>query len=87
MADERIADENARLRRRVEELEAELALVRADTVKTVAAAQESLYWFERWGIDFNRLFARSEMELLRRAVRGARQVYRSALKAKRRITG
>ena len=86
-SDESLADENARLRARVAELEAELAAVKQETAVTVAHAQETLYWFERWGVDFNRLFSRREMEYLRKGVRGARQVYRSGLKAKRRIAG
>jgi hypothetical protein len=77
--------ENATLRDRVQQLEAELARVNAQTAETVAAAQETLYWFERWGVDFNRLFARPEMEVLRKAVRGARTVYRASLKTKRRL--
>src|SRR5690606_29302382 len=71
-----LAAENARLTARVEQLEAEVATLRADTVQTVAQAQETLYWFERWGVDFNRLFSRPEMELLRKGFRGLRTVYR-----------
>ena len=83
----RLQQENAELRARVEALETELASVRASTAQTVAQAQETLYWFERWGVDFNRLFARPEMELLRKAVRAVRQVYRAGLKLKRRVAG
>jgi cell division septum initiation protein DivIVA len=87
MASEDLAAENVELRARVEQLEAEVALLRSSTARTVAQAQETLYWFERWGVDFNALFSRREMELVRKAVRAARQVYRSALKLKRRLAG
>lgn len=86
-ADQDLATENAKLRARVEQLEFEIAALHRDTATTVAQAQETLYWFERWGVDFNRLFARPEMEYLRKAVRGARTVYRTGLKAKRRLIG
>jgi len=85
-AEHDLATENAQLRARVEQLEAEISTLRTATVQTVAQAQDTLYWFERWGVDFNRLFARPEMEVLRKFVRGLRQVYRSGLKAKRRLT-
>ncbi len=77
--------ENAALRARVDALETEVAELRASTAATVARAQETLYWFERWGVDFNGLFARPQMELLRKGVRAVRSVYRAALKAKRRV--
>lgn len=83
-ADPDLATENAQLRQRVAQLEAEIATLRSSTVATVAQAQETLYWFERWGVDFNTLFARREMELLRKAVRGVRAVYRAAVRARRR---
>ena len=86
-ADTDLSVENARLRARVEALEAEVAALHADTAKTVAQAQETLYWFERWGVDFNRLFARREMEQLRRLVRALRSIYRGGLRAKRRLLG
>lgn len=86
-ADQDLATENAELRARVDQLEAEIVALRRDTATTVAQAQETLYWFERWGVDFNRLFSRPEMEYLRKAVRGARTVFRTGLKAKRRLIG
>lgn len=82
-----VAAENALLRQRVEQLEAEVASLKAKTAQTVAHAQETLYWWERWGVDFNRLFSTPQMEVLRKAVRAGRQVYRGALKTKRRIVG
>jgi hypothetical protein len=86
-ADHELASENARLEARIAELETEIAMLRSTTASTVAQAQETLYWFERWGVDFNRLFARPEMEYLRRAVRGLRQVYRTGQTARRRLAG
>jgi cell division septum initiation protein DivIVA len=77
--------ENAELRARVQALEFEVATLRADTVHAVASAQETLYWFERWGLDFNTLMARREAELLRKSLRALRSIYRVLLKAKRRV--
>ncbi len=81
--DQDLAAENAQLRSRVDQLETEIAVLRADTVKTVASAQETLYWFERWGVDFNRLMSRPQAEFLRKVVRALRSVYRGAMSAKR----
>ncbi len=85
LTDSEIAAENARLQAQVEALEQEIAQLRSSTAQTVASAQETLYWFERWGVDFNSLMSRPQAEQLRKAVRGVRLVYRSALKAKRRV--
>ena len=85
LADQDLSTENAHLRARVAELEHEIATLRADTVHTVASAQETLYWFERWGVDFNNLMSRPEAEFLRKAVRALRGVYRTAVKVKRRV--
>lgn len=85
LADQDLPTENAQLRARVDELEREIATLRADTVLTVASAQETLYWFERWGVDFNSLMSRREAEFLRKAVRALRGIYRGAVKAKRRV--
>lgn len=79
-----LASENVALRARVQALETELATLRADTVELVASAQETIYWFERWGIDFNSVMARPQAEQLRKAVRKVRGVYRALLKFKRR---
>ncbi|MDO9352327.1 MAG: hypothetical protein Q7T55_01440 [Solirubrobacteraceae bacterium] len=77
--------QNEQLRTRVEQLELELATLRAQTVQTVASAQETLYWFERWGVDFNALFSRPQVDQLRKVVRALREVYRKAVKTKRRF--
>lgn len=85
--DQDISAENARLRARVGELEAEVAMLKATTAETLASAQETLYWWERWGLDFNKLFSTPQAELARKLVRGVRQIYRSGLKAKRSLLG
>lgn len=79
--------ENAALRARVEALEAEVQTLRTDTAATVAQAQETLYWFERWGVDFNSVMARPQAEQVRKAVRGLRAVYRKLIVLKRRLAG
>ena len=80
-----LSAENAALRARVDALELEITQLRASTAKTVASAQETLYWFERWGVDFNSLFSRPETEYLRKVVRALRSGYRAALKVKRSV--
>ena len=85
LTDSEIAAENARLRAQVQALENEIALLRSTTAQTVASAQETLYWFERWGVDFNSVMARPQAEQLRKAVRGVRVVYRRLLHVKRGI--
>lgn len=80
-----LATENAQLRVRVERLELEIAELRRDTAQTVAQAQETLYWFERWGLDFNRVMGTRQAEYARQGFRGIRAVYRSAIKLIRRI--
>lgn len=77
--------EVVRLRSRVVELEAEVAYLKQHTATLVAQAQETAYWFDRWGVDFNRLFSSPGMEVLRRLVRGVRAVYRAGLKLGRRL--
>lgn len=74
--DQDLAHENAELRARVAELETELAELRRDTAVTVANAQETLYWFERWGVDFNRVMGTPHAEVARKSFRGLRSIYR-----------
>jgi hypothetical protein len=80
-----IEAENARLRAQVDALEAELAALKRDTAQVVAEAQETLYWFERWGVDFNSVMSRPQADQARKAFRGARRVYRWGLNQKRRV--
>ncbi|MBJ7473094.1 MAG: hypothetical protein JHD16_17445 [Solirubrobacteraceae bacterium] len=79
--------ENARLQARVDQLEQEISDLRASTAATVASAQETLYWFERWGLDFNSIMSRPEAEQARKTFRALRSVYRRLVHFKRRITG
>jgi hypothetical protein len=69
-------DELEALRRRVAELERELAERTARANDAVAAAQDRSYWLDRWGIDLNALMRRRGAAELRAAIRAARAVYR-----------
>lgn len=80
-----LAAENAELRARVEALEVEIADLKQSTAATVASAQETLYWFERWGLDFNSIMSRPQADQARKAFRGIRQVYRRLVHVKRGI--
>jgi hypothetical protein len=73
------------LRARVAELEAQLLATERWGSQTVAQAQESLYWLERWGVNLNAVMDRPGAEQFRRGVRGVRQVYRAGLRLSRRL--
>lgn len=64
------------LRARVAELEQELVAVEDWANRSVGAAQERLYWLDRWGVDLNALMERRGAEEFRALIRGARSVYR-----------
>ena len=67
------------LRARVERLEAENAELAARANAAVAAAQDRVYWLDRWGIDLNALMRRRGAERVpRRAARASRCVVRRA---------
>jgi hypothetical protein len=68
--------EIAALRARVAELEAQLVEAEDWANRTVAAAQERVYWLDRWHIDLNRLMERPGAAELRALLRGARAVLR-----------
>jgi hypothetical protein len=70
------AAEIERLRARVVELEVRLVEVEDWANRTVGAAQERLYWLDRWQIDLNRLMERPGASELRQAIRAVRAVYR-----------
>lgn len=74
------------LRARVAELEAQLVEVEDWANRTVAAAQERVYWLDRWHIDLNRLMERPGAAELRAVVRGIRAVYRSLSPLCRRLS-
>jgi hypothetical protein len=70
-------DELASLRRRVADLERELAERTARANEAIAAAQDRSYWLDRWGIDLNALMRRRGAAELRAAVRATRAIYRA----------
>jgi len=89
VAVEEHADEQAEisaLRARVAELEHELAEQSRTTNALVAKSQERLYWYDRWGIDLERVMsnpgAESALELLKKG----RSVIRWVRKLKRKAT-
>jgi hypothetical protein len=69
-------DEVEVLRRRVADLERELAERTARANDAVAAAQDRSYWLDRWGVDLNALMRKRGAAELRAAIRAARAVYR-----------
>jgi hypothetical protein len=80
-------DELEALRRRVAELERELAERTARANDAVAAAQDRSYWLDRWGLDLNALMRRRGAAELRAAMRAARAVYRMLFDLRSRSRG
>ena len=80
------ADERAELealRTRVGQLERQVAAANA----AVAAAQERVYWLDRWHIDLNALMRRRGAAELREAIRVVRGAIRMVRRAKRKLLG
>jgi hypothetical protein len=75
------------LRRRVADLERELAERTERANAAVAAAQDRSYWLDRWGIDLNALMRRRGAAELRAAIRAARAVYRLLYDVRSRARG
>jgi hypothetical protein len=75
-----------RLRARVAELEARLVEVEDWANRTVGAAQERLYWLDRWQIDLNRLMQKPGAAEFRAVIRGVRAVYRWLKQLRRRLS-
>jgi hypothetical protein len=73
------------LRRRVEQLERELAEQAARANAAVAAAEDRAYWLDRWHLDLNALMRKPGAAQFRGAVRFARFFYRLVVKLVRRI--
>lgn len=71
-------DEVEALRRRVADLEQELAKRTERANAAVAAAQDRSYWLDRWGIDLNAIMRRRGAAELRAGLRAARAAYRAA---------
>ncbi len=81
------AAENERLRRRIAQLEDELAEQAARAIAAVAAAQERSYWLDRWHLDLNATMARPWAGRARAAVRALRAPVRWARRAGRGLRG
>jgi hypothetical protein len=74
------------LRTRVAALEAQLLETEAWANRTVAAAQERVYWLDRWNVDLNAIMRRPAATRIRAVLRAVREPYRAIVKAKRRLT-
>lgn len=75
-----------RLRARVAELEARLVDVEDWANRTVGAAQERLYWLDRWQIDLNRVMERPGASEFRAVIRAVRGFYRRLKRFTRRLS-
>jgi hypothetical protein len=75
------------LRARVAALEAERAEQIGRLQAELAAAQEKVYWLDRWRIDLNALMRKPGAAEFRAALRVARGVVRRAKAAKRKLLG
>ncbi len=73
------------LRRRVSQLEAQVAEVEAWANRAVAEAQAKTYWLDRWHLDLNALMKRPGAGRARAAARALRSVYRAARRFARRL--
>ena len=62
---------------RIEALERERAELFKRTNETVAAAQERLYWLDRWRIDLNTLMRKPGAKQFRNCLRALKVVTRS----------
>jgi hypothetical protein len=71
------------LRTRVGQLERQIAAANA----AVAAAQERVYWLDRWHIDLNALMRRRGAAELREVIRVVRGAIRVVRRAKRKLLG
>jgi hypothetical protein len=83
--EQQLADEVERLRARVAEIEAELVEVEDWANKTVASAQDRVYWLDRWHIDLNALMERPGAKEFRAAMRAARVIFRGLSRLRRRL--
>jgi hypothetical protein len=79
-------DEVERLRSRVAELEAQLLDTEAWANRQVAAAQDKVYWLDRWNLDLNTIMARPSAHRLRAGLRVLRGAIRATRKLKRKLT-
>lgn len=86
LTDEERAELHA-LRARVAALEQELVEQVAKANAAAAAAQERLYWLDRWHLDLNGLMARRGAAEARALVRLLRRPVRAVRRARRRLLG
>ena len=75
------------LRARVGALERENAELAARANAAIAAAQDRLYWLDRWGLDLNALMRRRGAAEFRQALRLVRSVVRWTKRVTRRSPG
>jgi len=75
------------LRRRVAELEHELADQARRSARIVAESQEKLYWLERFGVDLDRVMRKPGAGLALEAVRRARAIVWALKRFRRRLRG
>ena len=80
-------EELEQLRARVAALEAERHEQLARQSAALAAAQEKVYWLDRWRLDLNALMERPGAAELRAAVRMVRGVVRRAKAVQRKLLG
>jgi len=85
-ADSRDAELDA-LRRRVADLESELAAQARRTARTVAEAQEKLYWLERWHVDLDAVMRKPGALRALEGLKTLRSATRRVRKLKRRLLG
>lgn len=72
------------LRARVAQLERENAELAARANASIAAAQDRVYWLDRWGVDLNALMRRRGAAEFRTALHLLRSTVRWAKRATRR---
>ena len=72
---------------RVEALERERLEQARRSNAAIAAAQDRVYWLDRWHLDLNALMERPGAAEFRTAIRVGRAVYRFVRKLKQRLVG
>jgi uncharacterized protein YcfL len=80
-----VSSEVEDLRRRVAELEAQLEEQSRATNQLVARSQDKLYWYDRWGIDLDRVMQRRSAQLALETLKGVRGLVWAAKRAARKL--
>jgi hypothetical protein len=78
-------DEVEQLRQRVALLETQLLETEAWANRQIAAAQDKVYWLDRWNLDLNAVMARPAAHRFRAGLRAVRSVVRATRKLKRKL--